>query len=155
MTAYRKKQLYRQLLEQTKAVLGSGGYQMDSIGRMATIIAILKMHFPEWIFIGFYRRVEEKILEIGPYQGTVIACGTIKYGHGVCGEAADQKKTINIPDVSKHRNYISCSPETRSEIVVPVLINNNVVSMLDIDSPVLSGFDSIDEKYLEEITSYL
>jgi GAF domain-containing protein len=85
----------------------------------------------------------------------VIACGTIKYGHGVCGEAADQKKTINIPDVSKHRNYISCSPETRSEIVVPVLINNNVVSMLDIDSPVLSGFDSIDEKYLEEITSYL
>ncbi|MEE9189563.1 MAG: GAF domain-containing protein [Candidatus Neomarinimicrobiota bacterium] len=155
MTTDRKKQLYRQLLEKTKALLGPDGYQMDSMGRMATITAILKIHFPEWIFIGFYRRIEDKILEIGPYQGAVIACGIIRFGQGVCGEAADKKKTINVPDVSKHENYISCSPETRSEIVIPVLKDNNVVSMLDVDSPVLSGFDSIDEKYLEEITSYL
>jgi GAF domain-containing protein len=155
MSSHRKKQLYKQILDEMKAVLGPDGYQTDSIGTMAIIVAILKIHFPSWIFIGFYRHIEENILEIGPYQGAVIACGTIRYGHGVCGEAADRKKTINIPDVSKHSNYISCSPDTRSEIVIPVLKGDNVVSVLDVDSAEVSGFDSIDEKYLEEITRIL
>jgi GAF domain-containing protein len=155
MSSHRKKQLYKQILDEMKAVLGPDGYQTDSIGTMAIIVAILKIHFPSWIFIGFYRHIEENILEIGPYQGAVIACGTIRYGHGVCGEAADRKKTINIPDVSNHSNYISCSPDTRSEIVIPVLKGDNVVSVLDVDSAEVSGFDSIDEKYLEEITRIL
>ena len=114
------------------------------------------------------------MLEVGPYQGALIACGKIQWGKGahyarsfsavgpkhasrfagVCGTAAAEKRTVVIDDVSKIENYIACDAETQSEIVVPVFnADGSVHSVLDIDSEVVAAFGDTDVQYLQHIVA--
>lgn len=145
-----KESRYRQSLEQLDYLLGvEGKYELDDIGKMATICTILKMNLPSYFFVGFYRAMKNRVLQIGPCQGKVIACGTIPYERGVCGACAVQKRTLIVPDVSQFPGYIACDALTRSEIVVPVLRDGKLLAVLDVDSAELDDFDEVDQKYLE------
>jgi len=126
-------------------------YQLDIIGKMSLICAVIKNAFPQLTFIGFYRIVKPGLLQIGPYQGEVIACGNIPFDRGVCGACATSSSTIIVPDVSKFPGYIACHQDTRSEIVVPVKINGNLSAVFDLDSKERNGFDQLDKKSLELI----
>ena len=126
-------------------------YQIDEIGKMAIISSILKNEFKEWIFCGFYRAVKKELLEIGPYQGNIIPCGQITFTRGVCGASARERKTIIVNDVSIFPGYISCDSETISEIVVPVIKDDRLLAVLDIDGNTISQFDATDQSYLEKI----
>ena len=91
---------------------------------------------------------------LGPFQGPV-ACTRIKKGRGVCGASWAQAKTLIVPDVEKFPGHIACSSLSRSEIVVPIMYNNEVVGVLDADSEALITYDETDQQYLEEVVSWL
>jgi GAF domain-containing protein len=90
-------------------------------------------------WLGFYLYVDE-ILILGPFAGHP-ACLKIKLGDGVCGTSALERVTQNVPNVNNIKNYISCSSETQSELVIPIIINDNLYGVLDIDSNVINRFD--------------
>jgi GAF domain-containing protein len=139
---------YKEVIQEIKAVLQT---ETDPILMMSTISALLKSAFPSFSWVGFYRRTGENELSIGPYQGKY-GCLHIKFGKGVCGQCALQKKIIIVKDANKLRNYIACDHSTKSEITVPVFDSKeNLIAVLDIDSERLNAFDSIDEHYLETI----
>ena len=118
---------------------------------MALICWAVKHHFPNLLFVGFYRVTETNLLTIGPYQGDVLACGTIPFGKGVCGVAAEKGETIIVDDVSEFPNYIACDSDTKSEIVVPVVRNGKVTAVLDVDSGEIGWFDITDNQSLESV----
>jgi len=148
-----KELRYQNLSKSAKAVLD--GYPMDEIGKMATLASILKSEFSEWVFCGFYRVVKPDLLEIGPYQGDILACGHIAFNRGVCGAAATQKKSVIVDNVSAFPGYISCDDQTVSEIVVPVIIDDKLRAVLDVDGSQVGQFDATDKKYLEELVKLL
>ena len=144
--------LYREVIKKLDAMIGvKGKYELDDIGKMAIISAVLKGDVPYFFFIGFYRVYKKELLQIGPYQGDVIACGTIHYAKGVCGACAFQEKIINVPDVRKFPGYIACDFFTKSEIVVPVKRDNKLIAVLDVDSAEFDSFSKVDELYLKTI----
>jgi len=149
-----KEQRFGSALKVMDAFIGPKGYHLSDIGRMATICSILAREFPEWLFIGYYRVIEDELLEIGPYQGAILACGTIAFGRGVCGSAARSGQTMIVDDVSEFPGYIACDNETSSEIVVPVFKDGNLVAVLDIDSSEVGYFNEIDQKYLEQVVKF-
>lgn len=105
---------------------------------------------------GFYvsdPEVENQLI-LGPFQGKV-ACQTIKFGKGVCGNAASQQKTQLVGDVNQYPGHIACDGETNSEIVVPIVVENRVVGVLDIDSLKKYSFDELDVKYLEQLVAHI
>ncbi len=122
---------------------------------MATLSALLKIEFREWVFCGFYRAVGPRTLEIGPYQGEILACGKIDFSRGVCGAAAMERKTIIVDDVRTYSGYIACDDQTRSEIVVPVFKDNTLIAVLDIDSAKIGAFDSTDKIQLEKLAGLI
>ena len=93
-------------------------------------------------------------LVLGPFQGP-IACTRIRFGRGVCGTAWKEAYTLIVPDVEQFPGHIACSSDSKSEIVVPMMKEGNVIGVLDIDSDSLDSFDDIDAHYLEEICTYL
>ena len=126
--------------------------------------SFLKWHFPEWVFVGFYTvRDAGAMLQIGPYQGRVLATALIAFGRGVCGTAAAERTTQVVEDVGTCANYIPCDDVTRSEIVVPVFGRNRhcepeaasgereLIAVLDIDSERLAAFDDVDKECLESL----
>ena len=155
MKDFNKITAYRSALEQIEQVIGPNGYQIDLIGKMSIVCAILKLHFPNWVFVGFYRHTKPSLLEIGPYQGNIIACGTISFDRGVCGAAAREKTVKIVADVQQFPGYILCDDLTRSEIVIPVMKNNKLIAVLDIDSAELAEFDQIDQVHLETVIKIL
>ena len=145
---------YEKALEELDYLLGvDGKYALDEIGKMATISTVLKMNLPYFLFVGFYRVMRDQILQIGPYQGEVLACGTIPYNKGVCGVSAVRQETLIVPDVSQFPGYIACDDETQSEIVVPVMKDGELLAILDVDSVELDDFDQIDQEYLERLVA--
>lgn len=144
-----KKELYENLLPQIKSLVEG---EPDSIANMANISACLKDTFQFW-WVGFYRVVGDELV-LGPFQGP-LACTRIKKGKGVCGSAWQKAETIVVPDVDAFPGHIACSSLSRSEIVVPIIKNGEVVAVLDIDSEKLATFDDVDRKYLEEMVLYL
>jgi len=143
---------YKESLQRLYHLLSAGGkYALDDIGKMATIVTVLKMNLPYFFFVGFYRAMGNRVLQIGPYQGEALACGIIPYERGVCGACATQLKTIIAPDVSQFPGYIACDDLTRSEIVVPVLREGRLLAVLDVDSVELDDFDEVDQEYLERL----
>lgn len=148
-----KSHRYQNVLNTSYAVLQD--YPMDMIGRMAIISSILKTEFSEWIFCGFYRVVKPNLLEIGPYQGNLIACGHITFDRGVCGAAATNKKSIIVDDVSSFPDYIACDDQTISEIVVPVIKNDKLIAILDIDGDTEGQFDNEDQSFLEKLVTLI
>ena len=122
--------------------------ETDLIANLANIAAALKEQF-NWLWVGFYL-VKNEELVVGPFQGPV-ACTRIKKGRGVCGTSWAEARTLIVPDVEKFPGHIACSSLSRSEIVVPVIRNNEVVAVLDVDSEMIDHFDTTDEKYLKQV----
>ena len=104
-------------------------------------------------WVGFYL-AKDNVLYLGPFQGEV-ACTVIPFGKGVCGTSAIEKRTIRVSDVTKFSGHIACSSKSRSEIVTPIIKNNNVLAVIDIDSPILDRFNKDDEVILEKIADFL
>lgn len=144
-----KIEQYQTLLPQIKALLEG---EPDLVANLANIAAALKEQFG-WLWIGFYL-VKKDELVLGPFQGPV-ACTRIKKGRGVCGASWAEAKTLIVPDVEKFPGHIACSSLSRSEIVVPIIRNNEVLAVLDADSDVLNTYDETDQQFLEEVVSWL
>lgn len=149
-----KEEKYRELLPQIGAVVED---ETDMIANMANVAAMLHETFGFW-WTGFYRvspyRSEGEELILGPFQGP-LACTRIGRGRGVCGTAWLRGETIVVPDVELFPGHIACSGQSRSEIVVPVWHDGEVVAVLDIDSRFLAAFDEVDQQYLEEVVRLL
>lgn len=147
-----KAEQYQSLIPQINGLLDG---ETDIVANLANVAAALKEQFG-WLWVGFYivRYFEhaQDELVVGPFQGPV-ACTRIKKGRGVCGTSWLQAKTIIVPDVEKFPGHIACSSLSRSEIVVPIIRDNKVVAVLDADSEELNQFDTIDQRYLEEIVN--
>ncbi|HEX5002366.1 MAG TPA: GAF domain-containing protein [Bacteroidia bacterium] len=144
-TTASKEERYSQLFPQIEGLIMG---ENDLIANLSNCIAAihLTMGFL-WTGIYFVRGNE---LVLGPFQGPV-ACTRIRKGRGVCGKAWEQQKTIIVEDVSTFDDHISCSSLSRSEIVVPVFGNGEVVWVLDIDGAELAAFDGTDAEWLEKI----
>ncbi len=140
-----KEEQYQILLPQIKALIEG---EPDLIANLANVCAALKEQF-NWWWVGFYL-VKEDELVLAPFQGPV-ACTRIKKGRGVCGTAWQQKQTLIVPDVEQFPGHIACSSASRSEIVVPIIKNVEVLAVLDVDSEHVDNFDKADKQYLEEI----
>jgi L-methionine (R)-S-oxide reductase len=162
---------------------GSGGAPwagIDTVGRMSLLCAFLARAFPSWHFVGFYVVAKKAVaaaaaaagagsdsdgleLQIGPYQGDVLATARIEFGRGQCGACAAARATQIAADVSVCANYIPCDDVTRSEIVVPVFGRNahnepedaaaarRMIAVFDVDSPVLGNFNETDKAGLEAL----
>lgn len=141
-----KELIYQQTTSQIKSLIDGID---NKVGALANVAAALKDAFGYYFWVGFYI-VKGDELMLGPFQGPV-ACFTIKKGKGVCGTAWEQKKTIVVPDVEKFPGHIACSSKSRSEIVVPVFKDNEVVAVIDVDSTNLNDFDDKDKEGLETI----
>jgi len=146
-----KADAYAQLDAHVRAVLQGTS---DPIAAMATMSALIHHAFGH-LWTGFYRVVEtDKLLRIGPYQGT-LGCLEIAFGRGVCGTAAAERRTVVVEDVDTFPGHISCDARSRSEIVVPILNGNGaLVAVLDIDAEVPGAFDENDQRGLERIVSW-
>ncbi|MEO5893567.1 MAG: GAF domain-containing protein [Ferruginibacter sp.] len=144
-----KVEIYESLIPQIAALIDG---ETDLIANLANIAAALKEQF-DWLWVGFYL-VKNNELVLGPFQGPV-ACTRIRKGRGVCGASWLQAATLIVGDVEKFPGHIACSSLSRSEIVVPILRDNAVIGVMDIDSESLDLFDETDKKYLEEIASFI
>ena len=144
-----KKSQYESLIPQIKALM-TGEHNL--VANLGNITAALKEQF-NWLWVGFYW-VESDELVLAPFQGPV-ACTRIKKGRGVCGTSWEKGITLIVEDVEKFPGHIACSSASRSEIVVPVFQNGQIVGVLDVDSTELAHFDAIDQTYLEEIVGFL
>ncbi len=153
-----KTEQYEELIPQIKGLLEG---ETDLIANLANICGALKEQF-KWLWLGFYLvkpadakalAVEDELV-LGPFQGPV-ACTRIQKGRGVCGTSWAKAETLIVPDVEKFPGHIACSSLSRSEIVVPVIRNNEVVAVLDADSEYLNHFDETDKKYLEVIVELI
>lgn len=142
-----KDEIYTSLVPQIEALITG---EPDLIANLANVTAALKEQF-KWLWVGFYL-VKNGELVLGPFQGP-IACTRIQKGRGVCGTCWEKAKTIIVDDVEKFPGHIACSSLSRSEIVVPVIRNNEVVAVLDVDSEQLSQFDETDKTFLEKIVA--
>ena len=149
-----KQEQYEALLPQVKALIEG---EPDLVANLANICGALKEQFG-WLWVGFYlvkvSASGEQELVLAPFQGPV-ACTRIKKGRGVCGATWQQASTLIVPDVEKFPGHIACSSLSRSEIVVPIIINGEVKGVLDVDSVSLKEFDETDKKYLEEIVGWI
>ena len=115
---------------------------------MANVAAALHQTFCFW-WTGFYRVIGNELV-LGPFQGPV-ACMHIPFGRGVCGTAWQRQETMIVPNVHQFAGHIACSSESKSEIVVPVFRDGQVIAVLDIDSAEYNTFDAIDKEYLEQM----
>jgi GAF domain-containing protein len=140
-----KEEQYLNLLPQIKGLLHG---EDDLVANLANICAALKEQFG-FFWVGFYL-VKNEELVLGPFQGPV-ACTRIKKGRGVCGAAWERNEILIVPDVEKFPGHIACSSISKSEIVLPIRNNNEVIGVLDVDSELLNHFDLTDAKYLEKI----
>lgn len=144
-----KEEKYALLYKQIAAVTES---ESDIIANMANVAAMIHETFRFW-WTGFYRVVGGQLV-LGPFQGP-LACSRIAYGRGVCGTAWKEACTQVVPDVEQFPGHIACSSASKSEIVVPLFKENEVVAVLDIDSEDLATFDETDRLWLERIVEML
>lgn len=144
-----KENTYELLYKQIQALLEG---ERDEIAVMANVAALIHETFHFW-WTGFYRVIGQELV-LGPFQGP-IACTRIAYGRGVCGTAWQEKSSIVVPDVEQFKGHIACNSASKSEIVVPIWKNDEIVAVLDIDSEKLATFDDIDRVWLEKIVANL
>ena len=142
-----KADMYADLFEQAKSIVST---ESDVVANMGNVAAMLHFTFGFW-WTGFYRVVDNELV-LGPFQGP-LACTRIAKGRGVCGTAWNESKTIVVPDVDKFPGHIACSSESKSEIVVPIIVDGVVRAVLDIDSAQLATFDEVDKIWLERLVA--
>lgn len=144
-----KEEKYALLLKQAQALIEG---ETNVVANMANLSALLNETFHFW-WTGFYL-VHDKELVLGPFQGPV-ACTRIGFGKGVCGTSWKEQRTIIVPDVEEFPGHIACSSLSRSEIVVPIKQNNQVIGVIDIDSEHLNTFDETDVNQLEKLAEMM
>jgi L-methionine (R)-S-oxide reductase len=145
-----KKTLYPEIHRALQAVLTG---ESDCIANLANAAALLFWSLPAVNWAGFYL-LKERELVLGPFQGK-IACIRIKLGQGVCGSAAEQRQTLVVPNVHEFPGHIACDSASNSEIVVPIIKNDALIGVLDIDSPEFARFDDNDKTGLREFVQIL
>lgn len=127
----------------------------NMIANLSNASALLNQFLERINWVGFYLWDEEKNeLVLGPFQG-LPACVRILFGKGVCGTAAEKRETLVVPDVNQFPGHIACDANSQSEIVIPMIKNDQLIGVLDIDSPEVNRFDEIDKKKLEEFVAAL
>lgn len=141
---------YELLNLQLHALLSEQNY---TISNLANAAALLWQFLPEQVFTGFYLYNGDQLI-LAPFQGSV-SCVEIALGKGVCGQAAQEARTLVVEDVTTHKNYISCDSRALSEIVVPLIKDNKLVGVLDLDASVVNFYDETDVKYLEAFAQIL
>lgn len=144
-----KPQQYESLIPQIEGLLSG---ETDFVANMANVSAALKEQF-NWFWVGFYL-VKGEELVLAPFQGSV-ACTRIKKGRGVCGSSWAEAKTLIVPDVDVFPGHIACASASRSEIVLPLIKDGEVIGVLDVDSEFLNHFDITDQFYLEQVIKLL
>lgn len=144
-----KSERYAGLLPQIRAIMEG---EQDAVANLANIAAALKEQFG-WFWVGFYM-VKNGELVVGPFQGPV-ACTRIRKGKGVCGTSWQEARTLIVPDVEAFPGHIACSSLSRSEIVVPIFLNGEVIGVLDVDSAALNEFDEEDQRWLEDLVKII
>ncbi len=144
-----KEEQYKSLIPQIEGLLYG---ETDFIANLANVCAALKEQF-NWFWVGFYL-VKDDELVLGPFQGPV-ACTRIKKGKGVCGSSWLQRETIIVPDVDEFPGHIACASASKSEIVLPLIKNDKVIGVFDVDSEFLNHFDEMDKIYLEQVISII
>ena len=140
-----KNETYQLLLAQVKAMVKD---ESDPVANLANVAALIQEAFHFW-WTGFYRVIDNQLV-LGPFQGPV-ACTRIGFGKGVCGTSWKERKTLVVEDVEQFPGHIACSSESKSEIVVPLIKQGEVIGVLDIDSERLATFDQTDKEWLEQI----
>ncbi|HET8551864.1 MAG TPA: GAF domain-containing protein [Gammaproteobacteria bacterium] len=145
-----KQSLYAELTEQARALVHD---EKDLIANTANLSALLFYALPDVNWVGFYL-LKEGELVVGPFQGKP-ACIRIPMGKGVCGTAAAERKSLVVEDVNAFAGHIFCDSASRSEVVVPLVANDRLLGVLDIDSPNLARFDADDRTGLERIAAVL
>ncbi len=143
-----KPEQYGQLLAQARALLHG---ERDRIANAANLSALVYHALPHLNWVGFYF-FDGKELVVGPFQG-LPACVRIPLDKGVCGAAASQRVTQRIEDVDAFPGHIACDSASRSELVVPLVHNGDLVGVFDLDSPSLARFDAEDQAGLEAIAA--
>ena len=137
------------MIEEIKALIDK---DLPLVSNLSNVSAVINtMDNLNWC--GFYL-AKETTLYLGPFQGEV-ACTVIPFGRGVCGEAALHKKTVIVDNVLEYPNHIACSDKSRSEIVVPIIKDDKVYGVIDLDSPIFNRFTKNDKEVLEEVALIL
>ncbi|MBV6645718.1 MAG: GAF domain-containing protein [Cyclobacteriaceae bacterium] len=144
-TSMNKEERYKSLLPQIESLVAG---EEDLIANLANIASALKYGM-QFFWVGFYL-VKDNSLVLGPFQGP-IACTRIAKGKGVCGKSWEDKNVLLVPDVDQFPGHIACNSESKSEIVVPLVRDGEVVLVLDVDSDQLNSFDEVDQRYLERL----
>lgn len=145
-----KEETYKSLIPICKSLIDD---ETEWLSLLANFSALLKQTFESFSWVGFYLLKDGRLI-LGPFQGKV-ACSLIEIGKGVCGTSFKEKRTIVVEDVEKFPGHIACDENSRSEIVVPIFIDNEIIGVLDIDSYNYSNFDQIDQENLETLVSIL
>ena len=141
-----KAVLYDDLLSAAAALVDG---EPDPVANMANIAALLWQFLPDLNWAGFYRMVDGELV-LGPFVGKP-ACIRIAVGSGVCGTAVSERRTQLVEDVEAFPGHIACDGETKSELVVPVMANGEVIAVIDLDSPILARFDQDDRAGIEAL----
>ena len=145
-----KESIYQMVNAQLTALLDTDS---NVLANLSNASALIKMNFPHTVFAGFYLYDGNELI-LGPFQGGV-SCVRIALGKGVCGESADRRQTVIVGDVKTYSNYISCDSSARSEIVLPMVKDGQLLGVLDLDSSYVDDYDYIDQQYLEEFVTIL
>ena len=144
-----KAELFESLLKGIKLIVGSPGARDNRLQGICKVLAESIEHY-DWV--GFYiADAAGRELTLGPYVGEPTEHTKIPFGSGICGQAAEDRETFVVQDVSKETNYLACSPLVKSEIVVPIFKGDEVAAELDIDSQTLSPFTDEEKEFLEEV----
>ena len=145
-----RKALFERLEARIVDILEGSG---DREARMGAICRLLRDEVEHYDWVGFYlvNPARKRMLRLGPYEGAPTEHTDIAFGQGICGQAADRGETFIVPNVAKENNYLSCNPRVRSEIVVVMARDGNILGELDIDSHRLNPFTSEDRRFLERV----
>ncbi|MCD8878893.1 GAF domain-containing protein [Staphylococcus kloosii] len=141
---------YSMLQKQLTALIED---ESNLIAILSNSSALLNDNLDQINWVGFYL-IENNELILGPFQGHP-ACVHIAIGSGVCGTAVEQDETQVVADVNAFPGHIACDANSKSEIVVPIHVNNTVIGVLDIDAPILNRFDDNDKQQLEQVVTII
>ena len=139
-----KTELYRHLKMQIEGLFAN---ERDFIANAANLCSLIYNTLPDLNWTGFYIHKDGEFV-LGPFQGKP-ACVRIQIGKGVCGKAAEIQKTVVVKNVHEFPGHIACDPQSNSEIVIPIIHENELIGVLDLDSPLFNRFDAEDQTGLE------
>lgn len=152
ITAQTKAEFYDILKGQLHHLLEG---EANSIANLSNTAALLNLHVQDINWVGFYLwQPADEQLVLGPFQGKP-ACIRIALGKGVCGTAAKERESVVVADVLTFNGHIACDPVSRSEVVIPLVVGDELIGVLDIDSPLPGRFDEADKAGLEQVVQVI